>query len=171
MKKTIPILLVVLLVVVFAMFFLNKPQGQFSKFGHFPCEDIDQVEFTHHITNLEPVTEITLPIQQVRQGDLKAHMYFAVNDRVPVYAPTDAWLTDGAFYNEEDRKRGYIHGRDRQGKKAKISLVTISIGIVTTENRKIRHVAEVGEAGAELKQYAKSLKGSTFVKERRQEGT
>ena len=73
------------------------------------------------------------------------------------------------FYHGEDRERGYIMGRDRQGNRVKIPLVTVSIGIVTTENRKIQHVAEVGEIGAELKQYAKSLKGSKFVKERRQE--
>ena len=74
-----------------------------------------------------------------------------------------------SFYQEEDRKRGYILGRDRQGNRVKVPLVTVSIGIVTTENRKIHHVAEVGEIGAELKQYAKSLGGSKFVKERRQE--
>lgn len=73
------------------------------------------------------------------------------------------------FYNEEDRKQGYLVGLDRQGKRVKIPLITVSIGVVTTENRKIQHVAEVGEIGAELKQYAKSLKGSKFVKERRQE--
>ena len=73
------------------------------------------------------------------------------------------------FYNEEDRKRGYLMGLDRQGKRVKIPLVTVSIGIVTNESRRISHVAEVGEIGAELKHYAKSLKGSKFVKERRQE--
>ena len=75
------------------------------------------------------------------------------------------------FYNEEDRKRGYLMGLDRQGKRVKIPLITVSIGIVANENRKISHVAEVGEIGAELKHYAKSLKGSKFVKERRQEET
>lgn len=74
-----------------------------------------------------------------------------------------------SFYNEEDRKAGFIVGRDRQGKKMKIPFITVSIGVVTTENRVIRHVAEVGEIGAELKKFAKSLRGSTFVKERREE--
>ena len=74
-----------------------------------------------------------------------------------------------SFYNEEDRKAGFILGQDRQEKAVKVSLITVSIGIVTTENRTIVHVVEVGEVGAELKKYAKSLGGSNYVKERRQE--
>ena len=74
-----------------------------------------------------------------------------------------------SFYNEEDRKAGFIVGRDRQGKIVKFPVITVSIGVVTTENRRIDHVAEVGEIGAELKKYAKSLQGSNYVKERRQE--
>jgi len=74
-----------------------------------------------------------------------------------------------SFYNEEDRKAGFIVGKDRRGKVQKIPLITVSIGVVTTENRNISHVAEVGEIGAELKKYAKSLQGSNYVKERRQE--
>lgn len=74
-----------------------------------------------------------------------------------------------SFYNKEDREKGYIKGRDRQRKVVKFPVVTVSIGVVTTENRKIIHVAEVGEIGAELKTYAKSLSGSRYVKERREE--
>jgi diguanylate cyclase (GGDEF)-like protein len=71
------------------------------------------------------------------------------------------------FYNEDDRKRGYIIGKDRQGNVYKITLLTISIGVVTNETRKIIHVAEVGEIGAELKSYAKSFEGSNYVKDKR----
>ncbi len=74
-----------------------------------------------------------------------------------------------SFYNKEDREAGFIRGLDRQGKISEIPLITVSIGVVTSENRLIRHVAEVGEIGAELKKYAKSLQGSHYVKERRQE--
>lgn len=74
-----------------------------------------------------------------------------------------------SFYNEEDRKKGFIMGQDRQGKRMKIHFITVSIGVVTTEERKLVHVAEVSEIGAELKKYAKSLPGSNFVKERREE--
>ncbi len=72
------------------------------------------------------------------------------------------------LYNKEDVEKGYIIGKDRQKKIRKIPLLSISIGIVTNEKRKIDHVGEIGELGAELKEYAKSLPGSNYVKERRE---
>jgi len=72
-----------------------------------------------------------------------------------------------SFYNEKDRKNGYIIGKDRQGLEQKIPLLSISIGIVTNQYRKITHVAQIGEIGAELKAYAKSLERSNYVKDRR----
>ena len=71
------------------------------------------------------------------------------------------------LYSKEDLKKGYIMGKDRQKKVRKIPLLSVSIGVVTNEKRKITHVGEVGEIGAELKSYAKSLEGSNYVKERR----
>jgi len=72
-----------------------------------------------------------------------------------------------AFYNEEDKKSGYIVSKDRKGKEEKVSLLSISIGVVTNEHRKITHVAEIGEIGAELKGYAKSLEGNNYIKDKR----
>jgi len=72
------------------------------------------------------------------------------------------------LYNKEDLEKGYIMGKDRQKKVRKIPLLSISIGVVTNEKIKINHVGEVGELGAELKEYAKSLSGSNYVKERRE---
>jgi len=71
------------------------------------------------------------------------------------------------LYNKKDIEKGYIVGKDRQGKTKKMPLISISIGIVSNKKKKISHVAEIGEIGAELKQYAKSLKGSNYVTERR----
>lgn len=71
------------------------------------------------------------------------------------------------LYNKKDLEKGYISGKDRSGKTKKIPLISISIGVVNNKNRKIKHVGEVGEIGAELKEYAKSLKGSNYVTERR----
>lgn len=71
------------------------------------------------------------------------------------------------FYNEKDRSNGYILGLDRQGKEQKIPLLSVSIGVVTNEFRAIEHVAEIGEIGAELKSYAKSLERSNYVKDQR----
>lgn len=71
------------------------------------------------------------------------------------------------FYNETDRKKGYILGLDRQGKEQKIPLLSVSIGVVTNESRKIEHVAQIGEIGAELKSYAKRLQRSNYIKDKR----
>lgn len=72
-----------------------------------------------------------------------------------------------SFYNETDRKKGFILAKDRKGKEQKIPLLSVSIGIVTNEHRKITHVAQIGEIGAELKSYAKSLQRSNYVKDQR----
>ena len=71
------------------------------------------------------------------------------------------------FYTEEDYKNGYILGKDRQGDEQKFGLLAVSIGIVSNTNVKITHVAQVGEIGAELKKFAKSTEGSTFVRDQR----
>jgi diguanylate cyclase (GGDEF)-like protein len=73
-----------------------------------------------------------------------------------------------SFYNQEDRKSGFIVGRDRQGKIQKIPLLSVSIGVVSNETRDIRHVAQIGEIGAELKKAAKSVEKSNYVKDKRQ---
>ena len=71
------------------------------------------------------------------------------------------------FYNDTDRKLGYIIGEDRRGKEQKIPLLSVSIGVVTNEFRKIDHVAQIGELGAELKASAKRLERSNYIKDRR----
>jgi len=73
------------------------------------------------------------------------------------------------LYDEEDRQRGLIMGKDRKGNTIQTPLLTVSISVVTNENRKISHMAEVAQIGAELKEYAKSMEGSVYVKERRRE--
>ncbi len=75
--------------------------------------------------------------------------------------------TAPSFYSEADRKKGFIFAKDRKGKEQKIPLLTVSIGIVSNEERKINHVAEVGEIGAELKTLAKAMEKSVYVKDRR----
>ncbi|MBN1913866.1 MAG: response regulator [Candidatus Omnitrophica bacterium] len=71
------------------------------------------------------------------------------------------------FYNETDRNNGYIMAKDRQGKEQKVGLLSVAIGLVTNEFRKIEHVVQVGEIGAELKSYAKNLEKSGYVKDQR----
>lgn len=71
------------------------------------------------------------------------------------------------FYDDESRKEGFIIEKDRQGTKQKFPLLTISIGVVDNKEHKITHVAEIGQIGAELKSYAKTLTGSNYVKNKR----
>ncbi len=71
------------------------------------------------------------------------------------------------FFDEEDGANGYIEVRARDGRVRRFGLPTISIGIVSTENREFSHVAEIGSMGAELKQAAKAQKGSSFAVDRR----
>jgi diguanylate cyclase (GGDEF)-like protein len=71
------------------------------------------------------------------------------------------------FYNDADRSAGYIIGKDRQGNATKASLMSISIGIVSSVVQKISHVAQVGEIGAELKKFAKGVEKSNYVRDQR----
>lgn len=73
------------------------------------------------------------------------------------------------FYSKKDRDKGFIKGKDRQGNVIKAPLMTISIGVVTNKNRDISHVAEIGEIGAELKEYAKQQEGNSYIIDRREE--
>jgi diguanylate cyclase (GGDEF)-like protein len=72
-----------------------------------------------------------------------------------------------SFYNEKDRKNGYIIARNRKGQEEKIALLSVSIGVVSNETRQITHVAQIGEIGAELKSCAKALEGNNYVKDKR----
>ena len=60
-------------------------------------------------------------------------------------------------------------GIDRQGNAMKAGLVSISIGIVSNVNQKITHVAQIGELGAELKKFAKSVDKSNFLRDQRKQ--
>ena len=71
------------------------------------------------------------------------------------------------FYNETDRAAGFIIGRDRKGIEQKFALLSVSIGVVTNEKRTLTHVAQVGEIGAELKEAAKAIERSSYVKDKR----
>ena len=74
-----------------------------------------------------------------------------------------------SFYNEADRKNGYIITKDRKGNEEKVPLLSISIGVVTNEHRKIDHIAQIGEIGAELKALAKRSERSNYIKDKRKD--
>lgn len=71
------------------------------------------------------------------------------------------------FYSDTDRKRGYLVGKNRQGEQTKFPLATISIAVVTNQDRIISNHIEVGEIAAEIKGYAKSISASAMVEDNR----
>lgn len=71
------------------------------------------------------------------------------------------------FYSDTDRQRGYLVGKNRTGEPAEFPLASISIAVVTNQDRIINNHIEVGEIAAEIKGYAKSITGSTMVEDNR----
>ena len=72
-------------------------------------------------------------------------------------------------YSDADRRAGYFFGKDRRGQLHKVPFMTLSIGIVTNERRHFTHPAQVSGLATEMKSYAKTLPGSVFVVDRRQD--
>jgi diguanylate cyclase (GGDEF)-like protein len=72
-------------------------------------------------------------------------------------------------YSEQDRRAGYFFGKDRRGQLHRVPLMTVSIGVVTNERRHFTHAAQISELATEMKTYAKTLPGSVFTVDRRQD--
>lgn len=72
-------------------------------------------------------------------------------------------------YTDEDRLRGTILAKDRQGSIREIPLMTLSIGCVSNVRRSFVHPAKVSELASEMKSYAKSFRGSVYVVDRRRD--
>lgn len=72
-----------------------------------------------------------------------------------------------SFYNETDRKNGYIISQDRQGNMTKFPLMGIAIGIVHNMYKPLKSYAQVSHIGSELKKAAKANNTSNYVIDRR----
>lgn len=72
-----------------------------------------------------------------------------------------------SLYSSQDRKNGYIISKTRQDEIKKFPLMTISIAVISNLYKKINHIVQISELSAELKEYAKSLKGSVYVQDKR----
>lgn len=69
------------------------------------------------------------------------------------------------FYSERDREKGFIIARDRHGIHRKYPLMTITIAIVTDDGQRFDNPLDMAKKAAELKEYAKAMPGSNYVKE------
>ena len=73
------------------------------------------------------------------------------------------------LYTPQDLRQGYIETRDRRGTLNRFPIVSLSIAIISSEHRRLEDYAQIGEAAAELKRYAKSIGGSVYVKDKRRQ--
>ncbi|QJB58492.1 GGDEF domain-containing protein [Pseudodesulfovibrio sp. zrk46] len=68
-------------------------------------------------------------------------------------------------YCEEDRKRGWIEAKGRDGKKGRFPLVSISLGVIEICGQ--CSLMEIGERAAHIKKFAKSKPGNSVAMDRR----
>jgi diguanylate cyclase (GGDEF)-like protein len=71
------------------------------------------------------------------------------------------------LYEEEDRARGGIEAEDRLGNRRWFPLLTISIGVATTQAHPFAHRAEAVGIATELKNFAKRDAASSYAMDRR----
>jgi diguanylate cyclase (GGDEF)-like protein len=71
------------------------------------------------------------------------------------------------LYSPKDLRAGYIEVRDRRGTLNRFPVMTLSIAVIANDHGQLENYAQVGEAAAELKRYAKSIVGSVYVKDKR----
>lgn len=72
-----------------------------------------------------------------------------------------------SFYDDDDRRRGYILSQDRMGNPAQFPLMTCSVAAVDTGHSKLEHVGELSKRIAEMKKATKSRPGSVHLIDRR----
>jgi diguanylate cyclase (GGDEF)-like protein len=72
-----------------------------------------------------------------------------------------------ALYDVDDRTNGYVEVTNRRGDLQRFPLMTLSIGIASTEKRAFRHYAEAITVAMEMKQYTKDSGASSWSIDRR----
>ena len=72
-----------------------------------------------------------------------------------------------SLYRPEHREQGYVVGVSRDGHEVRHNLITVSLAVVTNEQRPITSHWEIGEIAAELKRVAKQLDHSIYIKDLR----
>lgn len=71
------------------------------------------------------------------------------------------------LYDPEDRERGHIEIENRQGRMERFPVLSVSIGVATTDRRRFSHPGEAVTIATELKEFAKRTEGSGYVIDRR----
>lgn len=71
------------------------------------------------------------------------------------------------LHSEEENNTGTYESRDRNGNIRRFQLLSLSIGIVSTELHKVCSFAEISSIATDLKKRAKAVNGSVIVRDRR----
>jgi hypothetical protein len=71
------------------------------------------------------------------------------------------------FHTEDECRQGSYTSVDRAGNTQQFGLLSLSIGIVSTEIHHINSFAEVSSIASDLKKRAKETSGSVIVRDRR----
>lgn len=71
------------------------------------------------------------------------------------------------FYDEEDRRRGWLRARNRKGEEEQYPLMTCSLGVVVAEDHAITHIGDLLSRITQVKSHAKRLPGSNYTIDRR----
>jgi diguanylate cyclase (GGDEF)-like protein len=69
--------------------------------------------------------------------------------------------------DEEDRARGYIESKDRQGNPQRFPLLSASIAVIDLTITELNHLGEASAIAGELKKAVKKRKGSNYMVNRR----
>jgi len=77
----------------------------------------------------------------------------------------DSGIVD--FYDEDDRQKGYVETKNRQGGVQKFPFVSISIAVTTNAHREFANIGEIVRIVTELKKFAKQKEGSSVVFDKR----
>lgn len=71
------------------------------------------------------------------------------------------------YFTKDDLEKGYIEVANRKGIMEQFPLTSISVGVVINKNNKFKNILEIGEVGAQVKNYAKTVVGSSYFIDRR----
>jgi len=71
------------------------------------------------------------------------------------------------YYDEADRKQGFIVSVDRENKTKKFPFMTISLAVISTAHTKVTHYGQLSGIAADLKKIAKQNEKSSYVVDRR----
>jgi len=71
-------------------------------------------------------------------------------------------------YDADDRQRGYLLGKNRQGDSMRFNLMSLSIAVVRCDQNLFHSHIEIAEIAGEMKHKAKMTEGNSLAINQRQ---